>query len=48
MARGADIDISPEEEFRGKSEVLGEAVQASAAAGLVESHVRLREVIGRR
>ena len=48
MARGHDIDKSPEEELRARSEALEGAVQASAAAGLRDSHVeRLREVIGR-
>ena len=49
VARGHDIDKSPEEELRARSEALEGAVQASAAAGLRDSHVRrLREVISRR
>ena len=49
VARGADIDMGPEEELRARSEALEEAVLASAAAGLDESHVeRFRAVIGRR
>ena len=47
MARGPDIDISPEEELRARSEAVEGAVQAAAAAGLRDSHVeRLHEVIG--
>ena len=49
VARGPDIDMSPEDELRARSEALEGAVQASSAAGLAESHVeRLRDVIGRR
>ena len=49
VARGPDIDMGPEEELRARSEALEEAVLASVAAGLDESHVeRLRDVIGRR
>ena len=49
VARGADIDIGPEEELRDRSGALEEAVLASAAAGLDGSHVkRLRDVNGRR
>ena len=49
VARGPDIDMSPEEESRARSEALEEAVLASAAAGWDESHVeRLRDVVGRR
>ena len=49
MARGPDIDMSPEEELRAGSEALKEAVLALVTAGLDESHVkRLRDVIGRR
>ena len=49
VARGPDIDMSPEEELRARSEALEEAVLASASAGLDESHVeRLCDVIGRR
>ena len=49
MARGPNIDMSPEEEVWARSEALEGAVQASAATGMGESYVkRLREVIGRR
>ena len=49
VARGPDIDMDSEEELRARSEALEEAVLASAAAWLDESHVkRLRDVIGRR
>ena len=34
VARGPDIDMSPEEELRARSEALEGVVQASAAAGL--------------
>ena len=48
VAHGPDIDMSPEEELRARSEALKGAVQVSAAAGLRDPHVeRLREVIGR-
>ena len=47
VARGPDIDMSPEEELRARSEALEDAVQASAADELDVSHVeRLGEVIG--
>ena len=49
VARGPDIDMSPEEELRARSEALEGAAQASAAAGLDDSLVeRLRGVVGRR
>ena len=49
VARGPDIDMSPEAELRVRSEALEGAVQASAAPRLRDSHVdHLREVIGRR
>ena len=49
VARGPNIDMSPDEELRARSEALQEAVLASAAAGLDELHVEhLRDVIGRR
>ena len=49
VARGPEIDMSPEEELRARSEALKGAVQAEAAAGVQDSQVqRLREVIGSR
>ena len=49
MARGPDIDMSPKEQLRLRSEALEGAVQASAAAGLRDLYMeRLREVIGMR
>ena len=49
VAHGPNIDMSPGEELRAKSEALEGTVQASAAAGLRDSHVeRLCEVIGSR
>ena len=48
MGRGPDIDMSPEEELRARSEALEGAVESSAAAGLRDSLVDgLRGVIGR-
>ena len=49
VARGPDIDMSPEEELRARSEALEGAIQAAVAAGLPDSRVeRLREVSGNR
>ena len=49
MVRGPDIDMSPEEELRARSEALEGAIQAAVAAGLPDSRVeRLREVSGNR
>ena len=46
VARGPEIDMSPEEELRARSEALKGAVQAEAAAGVQDSQVqRLREVV---
>ena len=49
VGRGPDIDVSPKEELRARSEALEDAAQASAAAGLRDWHVeRLHDVTGRR